>query len=164
MGAGAEPHFIRTTYSNLYVSKLALHIATEKVPGFQRRADRLTCNFTAKHQMQLNIIKEIFFLSDLNSGNFGLDEREPLVVVDFVVLPPKDCVHRFTVFNQFCDNTETCKMALRNWNLLESVNAAKSTLQNDNQRLNSIIWRDGYDEYLETVLANVNLFQNLFSQ
>ncbi|CAJ0582934.1 unnamed protein product, partial [Mesorhabditis spiculigera] len=164
MGAGAEPHFIGTAYSNVYVSKLALHIATKRVPGFQRRANRSTCNFSANHQMQLNLIQEIFYLSDLNSGNFGLDEQQRLFVVDFVVAPPKDCVHRASVFDQFRENTETCEEALRNWNLLENVNATNSSLLDDRQRLNRIIWRDGYDEYLENVLRNVNLFQNLFSQ
>uniref|UniRef100_A0A7E4URS9 PI3K/PI4K domain-containing protein n=1 Tax=Panagrellus redivivus TaxID=6233 RepID=A0A7E4URS9_PANRE len=164
MGTGAEPHFIGSGYSNAYISKLALHIATKRVPGFQRRADRSTCSFSDDHQTQLNIIKEIFFLTDLNSGNVGLDDRKRLAIVDFVVEPSQNCIHRPNVFDKFREIPEPCKDSLRTWNLLESANTAKSSLRNDQQRLGRIIWREGYEEYLEIVMKNIHFVTNLFSQ
>lgn len=56
------------------------------VLGFQKRANRSTCTFTNNHQIEMDLIKNMLYLSDLNSGNFGLDEKQQLAIVDFGVI------------------------------------------------------------------------------
>lgn len=56
------------------------------VPGFQRRADRSACNFTQNHQAQLGLLENTFYLKDLHYGNYGLDGKLELAVVDFGVI------------------------------------------------------------------------------
>ena len=101
IGVGAEPHFIPNKHSKKYAFTLAFYIATKRgnlliyfgtiytiivVSGFKRRADHSSCHFTSQHQLQLDMLKCLFCLTDLNSGNYGLDENEQLFIIDFMVI------------------------------------------------------------------------------
>ena len=55
------------------------------VEDFKKRALRSKCSFTADHQSLLDLIKNVLYLEDLNSGNYGLDHKHQLMIVDFVV-------------------------------------------------------------------------------
>ncbi|UMM28920.1 hypothetical protein L5515_011531 [Caenorhabditis briggsae] len=161
IGVGADAHFIPSAYSRCYTSALALHIATKRVQGFQKkRALRSACPFTDEHQMRLDLIRNLLYLGDLNSRNYGLDDKHQLIIIDFVVLPQESCIHSATLFGQRLDHP-SLNMIIKNWKLLENFTKATESIANDCKRMESIIWRDGYDKYLKVVLENIKLLNNM---
>ncbi|CAI4230484.1 unnamed protein product [Auanema sp. JU1783] len=153
-------HFIPSAYPGSFTSAIALHIATKKVEGFQTRAQRSSCPFTAAHQMQLDLIKNIFYLSDLNSGNYGIDEKLQLTIIDFVVLPQECCIHTASMFGQQLDHP-SLNVIVKNWDLLKNFTEATESITNDCKQMSNIIWREGYDEFLKVVLENIKLLNKM---
>ncbi|CAD6192090.1 unnamed protein product [Caenorhabditis auriculariae] len=148
MGIGADAHFIPSAYSRCYTSALALHIATKRVQGFFKRAHRSACPFTDEHQMLLDLIRKLLCLCDLNSGNYGLNDKHQLIIIDFMVIPQESCIHSATLFGQRLDHP-SLNMIIKNWNLLENFTKATESIADDCKRMEHIIWRNSYDEYLK---------------
>ena len=56
------------------------------MPGFHRYADYPERSFIDNHRIQLGLLKNMFYLKDLNYGNYSLDDNRELAVVDFEVI------------------------------------------------------------------------------
>lgn len=57
-----------------------------------------------------------------------------------------------------------CENALKKWKLKEALVTARDWMDNERERLSSIVWRTGYDDYLTTITTNVNFLYSTFQQ
>jgi len=119
--------------------------------------------------LQLDLLRRIFYLSDLHSANFGLNGDNKLCIVDFQVDHHTKSVN---VHEYLRGDKQDCikvgKASFEHWNLGQMVAEADTRISHQKQlfRDRGVTFQPSkdYGKYLVQIKENISAFAVLFAQ
>ena len=159
---GPEVHFL----PNVHHSSFGLYIATKDVVFFKRALEARTI-ISNECKLQLDLLRRIFYLTDLHSANYGLDGDKNLCIVDFQVdHHTKSADVKEYLHGDREERVRVGKISFEHWNLVKMVDDADNriSVQKDLFREKQIIFlpSKNYAEYLSQVKKNIFTFGDMF--